>query len=136
MLRDVALFGGRVVVRRVAAPAELMALPEEVIVNCTRRGSRELFGDRELIPLKGQLTVLLPQADVDYAITGAGPVATALPSAGLHMMPRADGIVLGGTRERDVWTLEPNQEELKRVVDGHREFFGAFAVSGSRARAV
>jgi hypothetical protein len=52
------------------------------------------------------------------------------------MMPRADGIVLGGTRERDVWTLEPNQEELKLVVEGHRQFFGAFALSGSRARAV
>ena len=136
MLRDVAIFGGRVVIRQFSSPAELVALPEPVVVNCTGLGARDLFGDRELVPLKGQLTVLLPQADVDYAVTGAGPVATALPSAGLHMMPRADGIVLGGTRERDVWTLEPNQAELKLVVEGHREFFGAFALTGSRARAV
>jgi D-amino-acid oxidase len=125
MMRDVALFGGRVVIRKFAHPRELLALSEPVIVNCTGLGSRDLFADQELTPLKGQLTVLVPQPEVDYSTTGAGRVNTELPGGGLHMMPRADGIVLGGTRERDVWTLEPNQEELKRVVEGHREFFTA-----------
>jgi uncharacterized Ntn-hydrolase superfamily protein len=125
LVRDVVLFGGRIVIRRFSTPGELTALPEPVIVNCTGLGARDLFGDRELIPLKGQLTVLLPQPEVDYATTGVGHVTSDLPSAGLHMMPRADGIILGGTRERDVWTLEPNPDELKRVVDGHREFFSA-----------
>jgi len=111
--------------RTFASPAELAALSEPVIVNCTGLGSRELFSDNELIPHKGQLTVLVPQAEVDYATIGAPRVKTEMPSAGLHMMPRADGIILGGTRERDVWTMEPNQEELKRVVEGHREFFAA-----------
>ena len=123
MMRDVVLFGGRVVIRKFTAPRELLSLDEPVIVNCTGLGSRELFGDQELIPLKGQLTVLVPQPEVDYSTTGTGAMNVEMPSAGLHMMPRADGIVLGGTRERDVWTLEPNQEELKRVVEGHRQFF-------------
>jgi glycine/D-amino acid oxidase-like deaminating enzyme len=136
ILRDVAVFGGRIVIRRFSSVAELVALPEPVVVNCTGLGSRELFGDRELVPLKGQLTVLLPQPDVDYATTGAGRATSDLPSAGLHMMPRADGVVLGGTRERDVWSLEPNRDELTRVIEGHRRFFGAFTLSGSRARAV
>jgi glycine/D-amino acid oxidase-like deaminating enzyme len=125
MMRDVALFGGRVVIRKFASPRELTSLSEPVIVNCTGLGARELFGDQELMPMKGQLTVLVPQPEVDYAMTGAGRVNGDLPGGGLHMMPRADGIVLGGTRERDVWTLEPNPDELKRVVEGHREFFGA-----------
>jgi hypothetical protein len=134
MLRDVAQFGGRVVIRRFADRRELLTLDEPVIVNCTGLGSRELFGDRELVPLKGQLTVLVPQAEVGYAMTGAGRAGGGeVPSAGLHMMPRADGIVLGGTRERDVWTLEPNPDELKRVVEGHREFFSAMR-PGSSAR--
>jgi glycine/D-amino acid oxidase-like deaminating enzyme len=126
MLRDVAQFGGRIVIRKFTEPRELLSLEEPVIANCTGLGARELFGDEQLVPLKGQLTVLVPQPEVDYSTTGAGRAGSAdLPSAGLHMMPRADGIVLGGTRERDVWTLEPNQDELKRVVEGHTEFFTA-----------
>ena len=125
LMRDVRLFGARVVIRKFDSPRELIALDEPVIVNCTGLGARELFGDQELIPVKGQLTVLVPQPEIDYATTGAGRVNVELPGGGLHMMPRADGIVLGGTRERDVWTLDPNPEELKRVVEGHREFFGA-----------
>ena len=132
MLRDVALFGGRIVIRRFDAVRDLLSIDEPVLVNCTGLGARDLFGDPELIPLKGQLTVLVPQAEVDYATIGAGRVNVRMPSAGLHMMPRADGIVLGGTRERDVWTLEPNPDELKRVVDGHRQFFDAFTSSSSR----
>jgi D-amino-acid oxidase len=135
MVRDVLLFGGRIVIRKFASPRELVALQEPVIVNCTGLGSRELFGDNQLVPHKGQLTVLVPQPEVDYATIGGARVRSQMPSAGLHMMPRADGIVLGGTRERDVWTLEPNQDEMKRVIDGHRQFFTEFNVSGARARA-
>jgi D-amino-acid oxidase len=132
LMRDVALFGGHVVIRKFDTPRDLVALDEPVIVNCTGLGARDLFADTDLIPLKGQLTVLVPQPEVDYATIGAGRINPDMPSAGLHMMPRADGIVLGGTRERDVWTLEPNQDELKRVVDGHRQFFTAFTSSSSR----
>jgi D-amino-acid oxidase len=135
MLRDVAQFGGRIVIRTFTEPRELLSLDEPVIVNCTGLGARELFGDQELIPLKGQLTVLVPQAEVDYSTTGAGRAGGAeMPSAGLHMMPRADGIVLGGTRERDVWTLDPNQDELKRVVEGHREFFTSMQAAAAAHR--
>ena len=41
------------------------------------------------------------------------------------MMPRSDGIVLGGTSQRDVWTMEPDENERKRVVDGHIELFSS-----------
>jgi glycine/D-amino acid oxidase-like deaminating enzyme len=120
------------VIRRFGQPRDLLTLGEPVIINCTGLGSRELFGDSELLPLKGQLTILVPQPDVDYATTGAGRIATEVPSAGLHMMPRADGIALGGTREPDVWTLEPNQEELRRVMEGHRAFFSAMRPAHQR----
>ncbi len=138
VVRDVVLFGGRVVIRKFSTPRELLSLDEPVVVNCTGLGARDLFGDQELVSMKGQLTALVPQPEVDYATTGAGRVNTELPGGGLHMMPRSDGIILGGTRERDVWTLEPNPDELKRVVEGHMQFFTAMRRSiGSRtARAV
>lgn len=37
--------------------------------------------------------------------SGSGLSVPDLPGAGLFMMPRRDGIVLGGTRERGVWSL-------------------------------
>jgi hypothetical protein len=53
-------------------------------------------------------------------------------SLGLHMMARSDGIVLGGTSQRDVWTLEPDEAERKRVVDGHIELFAAMKNPATR----
>jgi hypothetical protein len=41
------------------------------------------------------------------------------------MMPRSDGIALGGTSQRDVWTLEPDEAERRRVVESHMEVFNA-----------
>jgi D-amino-acid oxidase len=58
VLEDVRIAGGRIVVREFSAPAAVAELPEPVVVNCTGLGAAALFGDRELIPLKGQLVVL------------------------------------------------------------------------------
>ena len=84
-----------------------------MIVNCSGLGAAALFGDRELGPIKGQLTILQPQPEVDYV---------ALPH-GLYMFPRRDGIVLGGTFERGVATLEPNLAAEERILAGHKKFF-------------
>jgi glycine/D-amino acid oxidase-like deaminating enzyme len=122
LMRDVIGFGGRIVVRKFDAPRDLNALAEPVVVNCSGLGSYDLFGDKELMPVKGQLTVLVPQAEVNYQTSG-GVNVPSTPGIGIHMMPRSDGIVLGGTAQRGVWTLEPDDAERKRVVDGHIELF-------------
>jgi glycine/D-amino acid oxidase-like deaminating enzyme len=122
LMRDVRLFGGQIVIRRFDAPRDLMTLKEPVIVNCSGLGSYDLFGDREMVPLKGQLTVLVPQPEVAYQTSG-GINLPATPGIGIHMMPRGDGIVLGGTSQRGVWTMEPDEAERKRIMEGHIELF-------------
>ena len=124
LVRDFQLWGGRVIVRKFETPRDLAALREPVVVNCTGLGARDLFGDRDLVPLKGQLTVMVPQPEISYHTLG-GTRPTPPGSLGLHMMPRSDGIVLGGTSQRDVWTMEPDESERKRVVDGHIELFSS-----------
>ena len=47
------------------------------------------------------------------------------------MMPRSDGIILGGTSQRDVWTLEPDEDERRRVVESHIEVFSAMRSHGA-----
>ncbi|MDQ3077988.1 MAG: FAD-binding oxidoreductase [Pseudomonadota bacterium] len=116
LMRDFQLVGGRFAIRRFAAPTELAALSESLIFNCIGLGSRELFGDRELIPVRGQLAILLPQPEVRYAFSG---------KAG-YMFPRADGILLGGTFERNVWSTVPEPAAIARIVESHRTLFAGF----------
>ena len=123
---DFLLFGGRIVIRMFDTARDLMSLSEPLIVNCSGLGSRALFGDDELVPLKGQLTLLVPQAEVAYATFGGIPRRPdAQEPFFFHMMPRADGLALGGTSERGVWTLEPNEDARRRIVDGHIELFAS-----------
>ena len=108
LVREFHLLGGRTVIRKFDTPRDLMHLSESVIVNCTGLGARNLFGDEEFIPIKGQLTFLVPQPEVNYEY---------------NCMPRADGIALGSTGEWDVWTLEPNEAARQRVVERAIERF-------------
>jgi glycine/D-amino acid oxidase-like deaminating enzyme len=65
VLRDFRIAGGAVIVRDFASVEQILELPESVIVNCTGLGAKALFKDDELMPIKGQLTFLLPQPEVD-----------------------------------------------------------------------
>jgi glycine/D-amino acid oxidase-like deaminating enzyme len=121
LVGDVLAQGGRIVIRKFDTPRELMALDEQVIVNCTGLGAKAIFNDPELMPLKGQLIVLIPQDEVTYSTNGG--VRESPPGVFVHMMPRRDGIVLGGTSERDIWTTDINDAERRRVVDGHKTLF-------------
>ena len=112
LLRDVIRFGGRIVVRPFDTPRDLMSLAEPLIVNCTGLGARALFGDEELVPVKGQLTVLVPQPEVSYMVRG--------------MLPRVDGITLnGGMQQRDVWDMGIDEAHQAWVVQECRTIFDA-----------
>jgi D-amino-acid oxidase len=112
LMRDVLGFGGRIVIRTFDTPRDLMSLAEPLIVNCTGLGSKALFGDEELVPVKGQLTVLVPQPEVTYMVGG--------------MLPRSDGIILnGGMQQRDAWSLEPDEAFQEGVVQGFKAIFDA-----------
>jgi len=102
LVREFRLLGGRIVIRKFDTPRDLMSVSEPVIINCTGLGSLDLFSDEELMPVKGQLTFLIPQPEVDYQF---------------GCMPRSDGIALGSTGEWGVWTLEPNEAARQRIVE-------------------
>lgn len=123
LVNDFLLWGGKLVVRKMETPRDVVALPESVVVNCTGLGAKALFNDPDLVPLKGQLVVLTPQPEVQYGTSGGSRSAASEPGVGIHMMARSDGIILGGTSERDVWTLDVNEKERMRVVEGHIELF-------------
>jgi glycine/D-amino acid oxidase-like deaminating enzyme len=116
MIRDVEIAGGRIEIRRFATPADVTSLPESLIFNCTGLGSRQLFGDEDLHPARGQLAILEPQPEIRYAVTG-GPG---------YMFPRPDGILLGGTFELDEWDPTPQPATIARIVSSQKRFFESF----------
>lgn len=127
LMDDVLAFGGQVVIRTFETPRDVLALSENVIVNCTGLGAKALFGDAELTPLRGLLVLLPPQEDVAYSTSGGVNIPESQRGLFIHMMPRQDGIVLGGTSERDQWSTEVNEAEKSRIVDNHVQLFASMS---------
>ena len=113
LVEDVRGLGGKFVIRKFADQTAVLRLPEYALVNCTGLGAGTLFPDKQLVAKKGQLTVLFPQHEIDYAVDGDE----------FYMFPRRDGILLGGTTEKDVWGVEPNLAAKKKVLAAHRDRF-------------
>lgn len=111
LLRDFYIAGGKVVVRELQNREEIAQLPESLVFNCTGLGARNLVGDQTLSPVRGQLEILLPQPEIDYCYLGGSG----------YMFPRRDGIVLGGTFDHDVWSLEPDPDTVTRILEMHAE---------------
>jgi D-amino-acid oxidase len=119
LMRDFLIGGGRIVVREFTTPRDLMTLREDLIFNCTGLGSRMLFNDLELTPIRGQLAFLLPQPEVDYCTIGPG---------GIYMFPRRDGVLLGGSWERDVWSTETVPATTERILRENAALFEAMRI--------
>jgi glycine/D-amino acid oxidase-like deaminating enzyme len=84
LLTDFFVEGGKFVPRQFQQPADLSALPQSVIVNCTGYGARALFKDDSIVPVRGQIAWLVPQDDAHYSISHRG----------VHVVARRDGIVV------------------------------------------
>jgi len=110
LLRDFYIAGGKLVVKEFHSREEIARLPEPVVFNCAGLGARALFGDEKLGPVRGQLEVLLPQAEIDYCYLGNG-----------YMFPRRDGVILGGTFDHGDWSLEPKPEQTTQILEAHAE---------------
>jgi len=130
LVRDFLSFGGRIIIRKFDTPRDFMSLPQPIVINCTGLGSRMLLGDEELVPLKGQLTHFVPQPEINYQTTNDARNRALRGNIGIHMMPRTDGLALGGTSERGVWTLVPNEEARQEVVNQHIQLFAAMRKTG------
>jgi glycine/D-amino acid oxidase-like deaminating enzyme len=111
--RDFLLQGGRIAVRSFHEASEVASLREPIVINCTGLGSRMLFDDDVLEPVRGQLSVLEPQPDVNYTYLAGG----------LYMFPRSDGIVLGGTFEHGNWSTSVDLATHARILAAHEALF-------------
>jgi glycine/D-amino acid oxidase-like deaminating enzyme len=84
LFTDFLLAGGQIRRREFHTPAEYGELEEKVVINCPGYGARALWNDASITPVRGQIGVLVPQPEIDYALYYKG----------VAMVPRRDGIVV------------------------------------------
>ena len=125
LLRDFLTARGDLAVREFRDTRELLSLREPLLFNCTGLGSRELFHDDELIPIRGQLSFLLPQPEIEYMTVGP---------ADIYMFPRRDGVLLGGSHDRGVWDTQIDPATTDRILRENAALFNAMRIPPDRFR--
>ncbi len=93
LMEDFLREGGQIVQREFSNPRQFGELKEHTIVNCTGYGARALLGDESIIPVKGQTAKLVPQPEVNYALSYRGH--------NLIVVPRRDGVLVAAQGEKD-----------------------------------
>ena len=98
LVSDFLLEGGRIERREFQSPSDLTALPQSTILNCTGYGARALWNDNSIVPVRGQIAWLIPQADVHYGVMYKG----------IYVLGRRDGIVVqdGGSGEMEGYDVD------------------------------
>ncbi|MCI4590985.1 FAD-binding oxidoreductase [Sphingobium sp. BYY-5] len=84
LTNDFLIAGGRIVPMEFHQPGELARLKQKAIINCTGYGARALWRDESIVPVRGQIAWLIPQAGATYGIYYGA----------LSMLARRDGIVV------------------------------------------
>ena len=67
-------------------PKQFQGLPEKTIIHATGYAARALLNDNSLVPVRGQTARLIPQPEVDYAIS--------YDSQNVYTIPRRDGLIV------------------------------------------
>jgi glycine/D-amino acid oxidase-like deaminating enzyme len=112
LMADFVSAGGRVEIAEFHTPADLAKLHEKVLINATGFGSRALFGDESIIPVRGQLARMIPQPDVGYGLFYRG----------VSFVPRRDGLVFQVVGDSDYYgygddATAPDRAEAELAVD-------------------
>jgi glycine/D-amino acid oxidase-like deaminating enzyme len=112
LLEDFRASGGKIEIAEFRAPAEFERLRERTLINATGYGARALFGDQSLVPVRGQLTRMIPQVDVNYGLYYRN----------VGFVPRRDGLIFQVLGENEYYgynddTEVPDRAEGERAVN-------------------
>lgn len=87
LVTDFLIAGGRIEPAEFHELSELSRLSQKVVINATGYGARALWKDETIVPVRGQIAWLIPQAGVHYGVTYKG----------INVVGRRDGIVVQDT---------------------------------------
>lgn len=86
-------FGGRFEITEFHTPADFQRIREKTVVNAPGYGARALMRDETLVPVRGQLTRLIPQADISYGVGYRN----------VSFLPRRDTFLIQVTGDNDYY---------------------------------
>jgi len=81
---------------------------ENIVINCTGLGARDMCNDMQLVPVRGQVIYL----DQDPIIGHFDQQKETL----AYTIPRSDVTVLGGTAQRGDFTETPREEDSEEIL--------------------
>ncbi len=82
-----------------------------VVINCSGLGAKELCNDQEMYPVQGQIVKLAPMEGIRYVSDDDGPNSLA------YVLPRKDGIVLGGTAVKGAFDTQVNEAVRTNILE-------------------
>jgi glycine/D-amino acid oxidase-like deaminating enzyme len=120
LMAEFAANGGKVEIAEFHTPEDFSRLKEKTLINATGYGARELFGDQSIVPVRGQLARVIPQAEISYGLFYKG----------ISFVPRRDGLVFQAVGENDYYgyndpTALPDRAEAERAVNTIGGLFAA-----------
>lgn len=111
---DLAANNVPVLVRTFARVADVLSLKENIIVNCTGLGAKQIWNDQHMKGRKGQLALLPAQPQLQYLYSKNG-----------YLFPRSDAVVIGGTDEDNYTSPDPDPADCLDLVNHLKGVFGA-----------
>ncbi len=91
-----------------------------IVINCTGLGSRELFGDESVYPVRGQIVVAKPNGYNTLFVVDS------LTNGLTHITPRIDDLVIGGVSQPHNWNLEVDESDTAAILERARAFSPLF----------
>ncbi|HUB39294.1 MAG TPA: FAD-dependent oxidoreductase [Streptosporangiaceae bacterium] len=91
--------------------ASRLAPSARVIVNCTGCGARDLVPDPDVFPVRGQVVVAANPGITEFFVGTSSE-----PGDLTYLFPHGDVVVLGGTEQRDNWSLDADQETAAGII--------------------
>jgi glycine/D-amino acid oxidase-like deaminating enzyme len=98
---------------------DLLQLPEDIIFNCSGLGSREIFNDTMLVPIKGHLVKFTAQPEIDFIVSKWHQKKDTF----FSLIPWKTQLVLGGTMEKGVENLDIDEQKINDLIESAKNFF-------------
>ena len=102
-----------------------------IVVNATGLGARDLVGDADLTPIRGQLVVMDNPGITEFFTedTGWSPDL-------LHLYPHGDRLIVGGVAQDGNWDLKPSERTAEAIIERCAAIYPSIANLPVRAHRV
>ncbi|MEP1422188.1 MAG: FAD-dependent oxidoreductase [Erythrobacter sp.] len=100
LTQDFIAMGGRIERADIRSKDDMMQLPGDAVVNCTGFGAKSLLGDKDLIPVRGQIAWMSAQTDRLYGAYHRN----------VTVLSRRDGLLIQETGGTDFYGMGVDDE--------------------------